>query len=512
MRKFILTYYPGIILLAMAMVIGMLTYQDYGMAWDEPAQHLIGEVNYNYAFKGDTTLLHFYDKEYGAGFELPLMMIEKGMGITDSRDIYLMRHLVTHSFFLLAMFCGYVLIYRLLKNHFLASLGFVMLVFMPRIYAHSFFNTKDIPFLSMLVVSLLVGQQAFERKRPWLYLLLGMVWGYTTGIRIMALLPMAFVLFFMGVDVVTAIYKRERALKAIGNLAIFAVGWSVVLYVCCPYFWHEPLQHFAGCIGKLAGKGFCGNDLLNGVYIPSDKLPWYYLPEWMGITIPVLWLVAGLVGIVMVVIGFIKKPVVLLNNSTERNFFTYLLCFLAPLLVVITRHSVVYDEWRHLYFIYPPLVLLAVYGVGKIMDGKLKFLVIGLCSVQVVMISYFMVVNHPLQNLYFNELVSHKEDHLRKNFEFDYWGTGVKQALDLLIKKDQSEVIKVSNMDFGSCVENNIMMMPVQDRKRILLTTEENSDYMITTFRGHPLGFGDKKMVIDIKVPGGTAVRVYRAR
>ena len=226
MKKFISTYYPGLIILVIAIIAGIFTYQDYGISWDEPAQRLIGTINYNYACGKDATLLSFADKEYGAGFELPLIMLEKCLRLTDSRDIYLMRHLATHTFFLLSMFAGYILICRLFKKQSLACLGFVMLVAAPRIYAHSFYNTKDIPFLSMVLVSLAVSHLAFEQKKPGLFLLMGICLGYTTGIRIMGILPVSVIIFFLCADMVTSLYdKEEKITKPVIRAVLFKIGF-----------------------------------------------------------------------------------------------------------------------------------------------------------------------------------------------------------------------------------------------------------------------------------------------
>ena len=168
------TWWPGLILFSLFVIAGLLCYKDYGIAWDEPTQRGIGNITYNYVFKGDQALKTYEDRDLGTGFELPLIFLEKGLHLTDSRDIYLMRHIATHLFFLLGAFCGYLLALRLFKNQYIACLGFIMLAFTPRIYAHSFFNTKDIPFLSAFLIVFLVNEIAFEKnKRVW-YLLLGL--------------------------------------------------------------------------------------------------------------------------------------------------------------------------------------------------------------------------------------------------------------------------------------------------------------------------------------------------
>ena len=102
----------------------------------------------------------------------------------------------------------------------------------------------------------------------------------------------------------------------------------------------------------------------------------------------------------------------------------------------IALHSVLYDDWRQLYFIYPSFVMLALYCIYKIYQTSLRWVIIGACALQIALLGFFMVKYHPFEEVYFNELVSHDKEYLRKNYELDYWGPVFKQALDYLLTKD----------------------------------------------------------------------------
>ena len=105
MLKF-LNKHIGAILFISACIIAVTTYTQYGLSWDEGRQRLTGLVNYLYVVYGDQGLLSYSDRDYGVAFELPLIFIEKALGLEHSRDIFLTRHLFTHVFFLVgALFC-----------------------------------------------------------------------------------------------------------------------------------------------------------------------------------------------------------------------------------------------------------------------------------------------------------------------------------------------------------------------------------------------------------------------
>src|SRR5690554_4886050 len=157
--------YLGFILFGAALLIGILTYHSYGLSWDDGMQRGTGVENYKYVFENDPSLLTWVDRDYGPAFELLLVIGEKRLELTDMHDIYFFRHLVTHIFFLIgALFC-FFLVDLLYKNKVLAAMAFLMIVLHPRLYAHSFFNTKDIPFLAMFFISFYLLALAFKRKR-----------------------------------------------------------------------------------------------------------------------------------------------------------------------------------------------------------------------------------------------------------------------------------------------------------------------------------------------------------
>lgn len=505
--QYLRRYLPGTIILAALLIAGLATYRDYGISWDEPAQRLVGTVNYDYVFHGDKRLFIFDDKRYGPGFELPLICIEKALHLTDTRDIYLMRHLADHLFFLLGAFFGYLLCYRLFKSQFIACTGFLMLALMPRFYAHSFFNTKDIPFLSALLIATYGFTVALERRRPLGFLLAGVLLGYATSIRIMGVLPTFIVGFFLLTDVAMAAVRKDNAKRNAGALLCFAAGYCLCLYACSPYLWSNPIPNFIDCYSKLTIHGPAVKNLMNGGMVSTAALPWTYLPEWMLITIPVLWSALGIGGIILLLINIARKPSGYITNTPERMFLMYFLMLIAPVVSFYVFTPPIYDEWRHLYFIYIFLVLMGVYCLSKLAPASRRIVQFA-CAVQAGFVCWFMVKSHPFQQVYFNHLVSHKKEYLRKNFEFDYWGSSVKQALDYLIASNPTRVYQV-NCGWPPYITNNMMLLKPADRQRIQQVEFDQCDYFITNFRYHPDDF-DFPMIYSRTVLNSTVVCIYK--
>ena len=511
MKKKLSPYLPGILLFTVCLLISLFTFKDYGVAWDEQAQEQIGTICYNYIQGTDSTFKTYFNKEYGVAFELPLIALEKNLKLTDSRKITLVRHFSTHFFFLFAALCGYVLFYRLFRSRFIACTGFLMLVCNPRLYAHSFFNTKDIPLLCAVLICFTIAQIAFDKNKTLWYLLLGIACAYATAIRLTAIiLPLAFTCFFI-IDIVTGIVKKKKPLFTFLNFVLFALTFCGVLYVSWPALWGHPFHNFAAAYETFSHfKKWDYGVLFMGDMPIASMLPWYYIPVWFLISTPELWILAALAGTIWILLSFAKKPLDYISNTPARNFLLYGACFYMPVIAVLKLHSIVYDDWRHLYFIYPAFILLALFAINKLMQTRSRRIVQLLCVAQLTVVSIFMFRNHPFQQLYFNNLVSHKEEHLRKNFEMDYWGCSFKQGLDYILAHDTRPKIKIAS-PFHSVVENNIGLLPLNDRERFMIVDDKDlPDYFITNFRGHPGDYDYPGILFNIKVLNNSVLRVYK--
>ncbi|RYE23383.1 MAG: phospholipid carrier-dependent glycosyltransferase [Sphingobacteriales bacterium] len=504
-------YLPGLVLLLLAVIIGVCTYQDYGIAWDEPIQREMGQASYNYVFKNDPKLLTYIEKDHGVGFELPLIMIEEAGHIEASRDIFLMRHLVTHLFYLLCCFAGYVLVQNLFKNRLLACLAFLLLAYHPRLYAHSFFNSKDVPLAGMFLVSFMLAEMAFRKNKAWLYVLLGLSVGYASSIRILGIVLVCPIMLFFLFDMINHIKTKKSLLPVVANAVLFIISSTTALYIAFPTLWSAPVANFIDVFRSLSHFRWGGKVLFEGQMLLASELPRYYLLKWLAITTPVILLLSGITGLIWIVVNSIKTSSQFYQSGTDRNFLLYAFCLVVPLAIIIGMHSIVYDDWRHVYFVYPAFVLLAVYTIHKL-SARYAQLVLIVIVLQLIDVGYFMVRSHPHHQVYFNQLVSHKEEYLRNNYELDYWGSSYKQGLDYILANDTAAKVRI----FESLppVYHASIMLTQQQKKRILFVDRNDFPYyFITGFRNHPNDYYPPEVgstFYEVKVLNSTILRVYR--
>ena len=304
-------------------------------------------MSYIYLAHGDMTLRTRNDgiNKYGVGFELPLIFIEKGLGLNNDRSIYYMRHLAGHLFFLFAAFLFFFLIDYLYKNKLLAALGFLLLVANPLIYSHSFYDSKDVPFLSMYVICYYLAALAFTKNNLRYYILLGAACGLLTNFRIMGVLLIACIGFFFLLDYLQNKGDKPKRKEIRKFFWVFFLTALAVLYISWPYLYNNPVQNFTDAFKDMSRHQWEGVVLFDGQNIKSTEIPtWKYAAVWIAITTPPVYLLLRLTGIVILAMHFFRKPKPFFTNQPERNNLLYVVGFFQPLVSVIIFHSVIFDS------------------------------------------------------------------------------------------------------------------------------------------------------------------------
>jgi hypothetical protein len=517
--------YIGILLLFVFISLGFLTYQNYGISWDEPQQRVIGITNANYVLSGDKNIETFKDRDHGVAFELFLFSVEKVFKPESSKAIYFLRHITTHLFFLMGCFVFFLLINNLFKNQIISAIGFLMFVLTPTIYGHSFFNSKDIPFLTMIPLCLYFAERLFNKYELKYFIISGISCAFFINIRVLGIIFPFFTLLLLFFNYCTIDKTRNNHL--IKGIGIFIITLLVILYISWPYLWNDPLRKFIYVFRSMAKFNWGGYVLFNGNMIKSTELPWNYAITWFLINNPIYYLLLFFWGLIIFTVNIVNlfienkklrisevlnKLIVFFSNNTNKIVLLCVCIFLGSFLSVILLHSVLYDSWRHLFYVYPLFLVIAVYGLNALsVKGKLiRILSYFLTAVSVICISFFMVKNYPYFHVYFNEFVSRKPEYLRTHYELDYWGASGKQAIEYILRSDKSKVIKIA---FRGLPSNNVMMAQESDINRIkVLEDVRDADYLITNYRGTPDLSPPYPNVFTIKVLNSSIISVYKIK
>ena len=472
----------GLLLLVAFGLAGLWVLDDYGVGRDAGIQRNLAAATFDYVF-GDDLFLKAKDsgKFYGMAFELPLLLTERVLGLEDSRDIWLSRHLITHLFFLAGGFFCYLLAYRLFGSRLLAALAMLMFLLHPRLYAHSFFNTKDIPFLSMFMICLYLTHRAFDRGAVWCFLILGVAVGVLINLRIMGATLLVVVLSMQFLDLLRADDSGDRK-RVLASAAVFMLSSLLTVYVSMPYLWSDPLgrsmewfytfsQHPTNLYQLFRGEQFWSKD----VHPPE------YVPVWMSITTAPAVLVLGIAGTCMVLLRGLFRPRDALANTRLRFGFLLLGCFVLPIVAVVVLSSNIYNGWRQMYFLYAPFCVLAVFGIHWLVSTargqRVRLAVYCAVGAGVASVAASMAAVHPNQNLYFNFMVDRTTpEHLHHQYEMDYWGTSFRYGLEHLLEQHPSQSVYIEMS--STALEMNRRILPAADRHRLFLHHDEG-DFLI---------------------------------
>ncbi len=472
-RRLLVGLFFGLLIL-----VGGWLHQDYGISWDEPQQRLIGEVSERYVLETAFPFLglssrpvpdlhEFRDKDYGVVFELPAVFAERLFNLRDTRDIYFFRHLLTFLVFVAGCYALYRMVALRFGDWRLGLLAVVLLVLSPRFFADAFYNSKDIVFMAAYVGA--ICSLLFFVVRPTVPMTIGhgLLSAIAIDVRIMAVIIPVTTLAV----IVAKLLRGELTIVrgcVIAGVYLLATAMFAVLFF--PYLWAAPLENLITAFNNMSQFGRWGGTVLYfAEFIDGTQLPWHYAPVWIAITTPIPYVLLALLGMGLVIWRLLRARLSLWRDDRELQDLLVLFLLCAPILAVIILQSVLYNGWRHLYFVYPALIWMMVHGwllVWRLAADRrpARWLLIASLAVTLVWNVQWMVRAHPLQNVYFNLLAGSGD--LRHRFELDYWGLANRQALEFILAYDASDRIAVVPGSFTPLFYS-LMLLQREDRARL---------------------------------------------
>ena len=487
-------------LCALFAIVGVAVLDDYGIGSDEKKfQRQIAIAVADYIVTDDISeLSQAMDvsfRYYGVAFEMPLLLTERALGLQDSRDIYLTRHLLTHLFFIAGGFACGMLTYRMVGSGWVALLAMTLFLLHPRLYAHSFFNSKDIPFAAMLVVALYLTHRAFRKDTIGAFLLCGVGVGLAINLRVFGLMLLPMLLAMRALDLWQA--GREDRKRILMTGAAFLAAALATAYIVHPYYWENPLRFVEG-VRALSQHPSVIDNLFMGEIYRSDAMPWNYIPVWFAITAPPVALPLGALGAAAVCRQAITRPLAALRDRETRFRILLIGCIALPVAFAIVMQSNIYNGWRQMYFLWAPFCLLAAVGLRALAGGNAakeaavgvvarlpvrvrsgglrRALAYGAAGAGLITTLTAMVALHPYEYVYFNALVDTKTSGaLANRYDMDYWRMAWLQSLEYLLARYPDDALRVSGRDHPLLTPT----LPQSDRERVIIVGAYDADFHI---------------------------------
>ncbi|QIL76413.1 glycosyltransferase family 39 protein [Hymenobacter sp. HDW8] len=510
--------------------IGLWLHNDYGVSWDEPNNHLNGLVSAKYltqlvapelvASQPSSRLIpdiqNFADADHGVAFELPLALLSFVFTHGDSQAFYRLRHICVFLVFVLGVWALYQLGKQRFESWRWGLLGAGLLVLSPRFFAEAFYNGKDIVYMAFFTLAIYTLVRLLHHPTRGRALVHGLATALAVDVRVQGLLLLVVTLVMLWLE------ARHRARNERGMLlrvgGVYSMAALIFTVLGWPYLWALPWKELLAATQRISQYPWAGRVVYFGQVLPGTQLPWHYIPVWIIITTPLPYVISALIGVGLWLRKISWRGRASVSSFAGRLDLLFVSWLLVPVLLVMALRPVVYDGWRHLYFIYPALILLAVHGVHTLAATarqRPQWRPVAISAALVVSggmvhAAWRIVRDHPHQQTYFSILPPSFAQH---NFDLDYWGLSYRQGLEWALTHDQAPTINVhSPWPSGHLVYTNSLILPPADRARLRFTNHQNADYILTNYRYRTHSFPDTigREVHTIQVNGVRILSVFR--
>lgn len=414
---------------ATALLVGFIALsRSFGATWDERALQGLGEQVWEY-FRGrlpyeGIDVSFGYNRIYGVFVEVISVAVQRALPF----DLYVIRHAVNSVF----GWAGVIFAFLIARRLFGARAGWlaaILLLCMPRYVGDSMNNTKDIPF-AILMLAAFYFIVTVQPRYPYFS------WGHAFKLAIAIALAINVrsmglaLLGYTGIALALAVIASRdwspiRLAATAGRFAVIAVVAIVAGTAFWPWAQQQPLVRPVQAFFMASGFSWGNPSLFAGRYIPSADLPWYYLPAWLAISLPLVAIAGSLFSIPRVW----RRQEAL---ETRVRFAAVWAVVLVPAVYAIVRHLTLYDSIRHMYFIVPPIAILAAAGWDLLLSSSRRQVSLAAAAALAIGLAepvMFQVRNHPNQTVYFSPIIGGPRGAFGQ-YDMDYWGNCVLQAVE----------------------------------------------------------------------------------
>jgi len=475
-------------------VIGIISVNDFGTTNDEYSNRFrslvtinhVGDKffpNINKKFKGDKEVPKLSEvsdkmKFYGGSIvQVPLTLLEILSGTKDKKSAFILRHYV----YFLIFFFSLIAFYNILKIRFFewqyCIIGTLILFLTPRVFSFSIYSNFDIPLMAFTIYAVNYGLKIIKKTTFKRIIIFSFFAAAASNIRIMGLIIPAFICFTI---FTTSISDKQKIKESILNIIKISFLTFFIYILIFPSLWGNPLINTFKVFTNLGNHSMSGLHLYLGNLIGFTDKPWHYVPVWIFITLPIFYSLFFILGLFDFIRDFFKNK----KTLTFHLDIFFSLMIITPIIAVIILNSTLYDGWRHLYFIYPFLVIFMIKGlisIPKIFNNSFKFEKLLKIFILMVLLdnSIWMIKNHPHQYVFFNKFIRNEAS---KNFELDYFTASYKTNYDFLIKNEKKDEYLIA--DNGNRVKLFYSLFSLNDleRKKFKVVEKSKAEYLITSY------------------------------
>jgi hypothetical protein len=162
--------------------------------------------------------------------------------------------------------------------------------------------------------------------------------------------------------------------------------------------------------------------------VPSAETSRFLLLKLIGVQLTEPVILLFLAGVILAVLNFTKV-------KFRSPFILVLFWFFLPVTAMLVTQSSLYDNFRQLFFVLPPLFIMGGLALDGLFDYFNRNWLNGvLIAVLALPGIYACLQLHPYEYIYYNSLVGGVKGAFR-HYELDYWATSYKEAAEYLNKE-----------------------------------------------------------------------------
>ncbi|MBE5801948.1 MAG: hypothetical protein E7319_06640 [Clostridiales bacterium] len=512
------------------LLVGMLTVDDYGNGWDD-----LGEMNilrmalkeYAVLIPANTSysdalermehiprISESDERDHGICMYYPLFWAVTNDALSLRQQTVIWR-LYTWAIFVLGLWALYAIGLHLGFSRLLCCVGVVIMLCSPRFFAEGHYNNKDIALMTAVLV--LFWQAVRLMEKPDWKRGLGFVVaaGFCAGTRVIGI---AYCCLF-GLMVILHLRATSQLNRRSILLGVMVLMGSFLMYAfLTPSFLADPPEFLAYCLRNAVGFSRWGNSTLfvgRMYHGPSTHPPRIYLPVMIVVTTPLWILLLLATGVILLLKRFAVYPKIVLENRSFLVALTALLAWVCPALACFVARPLLYNGWRHMYFLYGPMVLCAMRGLAQLWEAcktrrnRQRVLAAALSGCML-FTGVGIAVNHPYQYGYFNLLVP--VENRASLFDMDWWNLSCMDAINELLESTQGEVY-ITASDGSSMSGLESAKRYLEEDRLVVVQDREQAQYVLSNLSYAALaGFeADERMVpvVSLDSYGSSMMVIY---
>jgi hypothetical protein len=385
-----------------------------------------------------------------------------------------------HLYTFILFFVGGVFFFKLcnkLFNKKVAYLGTMLYFFMPRLFIDGMYNNKDCILLSLCTITLYFGYNLIKNPNIKDATLLAIFGAFASNIKISGF----FILGIIGIMYIfNIIGKNNWSLKKFGIGCLTVIVFILIYLLITPAIWGHGfniVNFFQYCLGRSIQFDHDVDVLFDGkIFNSSNPLPWYYIPKMMVLTIPIVSTILVLSSIIVTIFDIARDIKNKKKNINSLFYVLNLLIYIVPIIIAGIKKPILYNGWRHLYFLYVPYMIMAMYGLNFYANNKIKFIKKTSSIVVIVIALYYISIiynNGSLSIAYFNQLAG---ANAQNRYQLNYYGSAMKKVEKIAIETfkydkvylygvgaSEKAYLKVGTYNLSRYSKNKIVILNTQE-------------------------------------------------